>query len=108
MKNEYFSIIQPGGDRCFICAARGRLDTHHVFEGANRSASDKYGVVVKLCRACHTLSDAAVHNNTKANKDLKHLCQIITMRHYGWDLPKWFSHFTVSYLEENERKEFEK
>lgn len=38
---------------CYWCGKWDYLECHHVFEGSNRSASTKYGLMVDLCPACH-------------------------------------------------------
>lgn len=40
--------------RCFLCRVEGEhLDKHHIFPGARKGVSEKYGLVVTLCRRCH-------------------------------------------------------
>lgn len=41
-------------DKCFLCGTWGKMDVHHIFGGPVRSVSDRYGLVVHLCRECHT------------------------------------------------------
>ncbi len=38
---------------CWICGRAGDTDVHHIFGGANRKWSEKYGLTVHLCRNCH-------------------------------------------------------
>lgn len=55
--------------RCFLCGRNGNgdpLDKHHIFGGANRPISEKYGLYVYLCRdRCHISGKGAVHQNYK-------------------------------------------
>ena len=37
---------------CYICG-KPACERHHIFGGANRPKSEKYGLVVRLCRECH-------------------------------------------------------
>lgn len=43
--------------RCFLCGRNDSgdpLERHHIFGGANRKKSEKYGLVVYLCgNRCH-------------------------------------------------------
>ena len=39
--------------QCFLCGCYGHLDVHHIFGGPCRSASDRHGLIVHLCRDCH-------------------------------------------------------
>ena len=37
---------------CFFCG-KPATDRHHIYGGPNRPKSEKYGLVVYLCRECH-------------------------------------------------------
>jgi hypothetical protein len=39
------------------------LEIHHIFGGANRKLSTKYGLVVCLCHYCHNETPNGVHFN---------------------------------------------
>ena len=40
---------------CYLCGAWGPIiDTHHIFGGSCRMTSDRLGLVVHLCRDCHS------------------------------------------------------
>ena len=53
-------------EKCYICGKWGKVDEHHVFSGPCRKASDRYGLVVHLCRDCHSL----IHDSEKG-KEMK-------------------------------------
>ena len=57
------SIMTIDDDRCFICGRYGDLECHHIFGGANRQNSTKYGLVVPLCHTCHNEPPDGVHFN---------------------------------------------
>lgn len=40
-------------DSCAFCGSPQNLERHHVFFGARRKASERYGMVVTLCHNCH-------------------------------------------------------
>lgn len=46
---------------CDLCGKYGYLELHHIFGGANRSLSEKYGLVVNLCHECHNEPPEGVH-----------------------------------------------
>ena len=49
------SILEDDSlDKCYLCGCYGALDEHHIFGGSCRSASDRNGLVVHLCRECHS------------------------------------------------------
>lgn len=57
--------------QCYVCLTTQNLHRHHVFGGANRNLSEKYGLVVDLCIYHHTGSNSAVHNNRRFDLALK-------------------------------------
>ena len=50
-------------DKCYLCGKWGKVDEHHVFGGPCRKTSDRYGLVVHLCRDCHSL----IHDSERGN-----------------------------------------
>lgn len=52
-------------DKCFICGKNRNagLELHHIFGGARRRLSDKYGLVVTLCHNCHNEPPYGAHHN---------------------------------------------
>lgn len=55
-------ISEDEEDFCYICGRRA-TEWHHIFGGANRINSTKYGLVVPLCHACHNEPPNGVHFN---------------------------------------------
>lgn len=63
------------GELCLVCFKKTDLQLHHVFYGtANRRKSDKYGMVVWLCKECHT-GDEGVHHNKDLDNEVKKWAQ---------------------------------
>lgn len=56
---------------CYRCSMHGiktpAAEMHHVFNGAMRKKSEKYGAVIPLCRECHNI----YHTNAKEYQRLK-------------------------------------
>jgi len=48
---------------CQSCERWGDLEKHHIFGGANRRKSEKYGLTLNLCIQCHREGKNAVHRN---------------------------------------------
>ena len=69
---------------CLICKTTQNLQCHHVFEGAYRQASDRYGLTVWLCMKHHT-GDEGIHFNTKLDRQLKAKTQKAFEDKYGHD-----------------------
>lgn len=60
--------------RCYFCGSPYQLERHHVFSGARRKASEKYNMVVYLCREHHTGGDG-VHTNYDRKLELERIYQ---------------------------------
>lgn len=99
------SIIQHSTGRCYLCGEPAELfdplDKHHVFGGALRKKSEKYGLTVYLHHnKCHIFSIKAVHRDAHANEALKAEAQRIAMKHYGWTVEDFRREFYKNYIEE--------
>lgn len=96
------SIIQADKSRCYLCGLNNYfepLDEHHVYGGANRKLSEKYGLKVYLHHSrCHIFAKTAVHQNAAINNALKAKVQKIAMEHYGWTEDDFRKIFGKSYL----------
>ena len=68
------SIIQTE-KYCYLCGAERLLENHHIFGGANRKKSDKYGLTVWLCHYCHNEPPNGVHHNRRNMDYLKRIGQ---------------------------------
>lgn len=55
-KNRY-SIFTTNINKCYYCGKEGKMDLHEVYGGSNRTRSIKNGLVVPLCRICHSNED---------------------------------------------------
>jgi hypothetical protein len=92
------SIIQKHTDSCFICGAPRGLEWHHVFGGAMRDKSEKYGLKVRLCHYCHNEPPNGVHQNRRIRMQLQALAQKKAMEHYGWSEEDFRKEFYKSYV----------
>ena len=97
------SILQKDKSRCYICGGYGTsvdpLDCHHVFFGALRSKSGRYGLTVYIHHnRCHIFGRDAVHVNAEVDRALKKRAQIAAMQRYGWSEQEFISEFRKSYI----------
>ncbi len=83
---------------CDLCGKYGYLELHHIFGGANRSLSEKYGLVVNLCHECHNEPPDGVHFNAENMLALRKWAQKQAMENYGWDEAEFIRIFGRSYL----------
>lgn len=99
------SILQTEKTRCYMCGGLAEfydpLDKHHVFGGALRKKSEKYGLTVYLHHnKCHIFGPYAVHRNADKNRALKAAAQKKAMERFGWSVEDFRREFYKNYLEE--------
>ena len=87
-------------NECFFCGSRRNLERHHVYGGALRKKSEKYGYVVYLCHSCHNEPPYGVHFNAERMLTIKRRFQRIAMRENGWSIADFVREFYKNYLEE--------
>lgn len=83
---------------CYICGSHQWLEEHHVYGGACRKISERYGLKVYLCHYCHNEPPNGIHHNATNNNALKANVQEIAMRKYGWTIPEFIKIFGKNYL----------
>lgn len=88
--------------RCFLCGRNDSgdpLERHHIFGGANRKKSEKYGFVVYLCgNRCHRNGRGAVHKNGDQMRRLRRYGQLKAMEEQRWTEADFRREFGKSYL----------
>lgn len=88
---------------CFLCKRNrhaGRLEIHHIFGGARRTLSTKYGLVVTLCDGCHRTAPHAVHQSAATMQYLHEYGQRKAMEENGWTAAQFMEIFGKNYIEE--------
>lgn len=83
---------------CFLCGKYGPLEEHHVFGGATRKKSEKYGLVVDLCHACHNEPPRGAHHNKDTALYLHQWGQRKAMLEQGWSTHDFIREFGKNYL----------
>ena len=82
---------------CYMCHKYTDLERHHIFGGAYRDKSEKYGLTVDLCHACHNEPPDGVHHNAKNNEVIKRLGQIRAMGDNNWTVEDFIREFGKNY-----------
>ena len=94
------------GRSCWLCGRNGTadpLDKHHIFGGAYRNKSEKYGLTVDLCHCdCHLFGKEAAHNCRETMDELHRYGQKLAMQRYGWTKEEFMLEFGKNYLDEDE------
>lgn len=86
---------------CFICGRNrhaGGIERHHIFGGANRKLSEKYGLVVDLCHYCHNEPPYGVHYNAKTAEYLHRYGQEKAMKEQDWTAEEFKKIFGKNYI----------
>ena len=81
---------------CYCCGRMGKMEEHHIFGSvACRSKSDKYGLLIHVCRICH---DKIHGKDGKELRDHLHAVgQQLYEERYG-DREQFIQEFIRSYL----------
>lgn len=89
---------------CWICGRNGNgdpLESHHIFGGAMRKKSEKYGLKVYLCgERCHRNGENSVHRNAETMLLLHQWGQQKAMSENRWTEDDFRREFHKSYLED--------
>ena len=87
---------------CFLCGRNGNgdpLEVHHIFGGASRKKSDKFGLTVLLCGSrCHRNGKYAVHRNKETADMIHRYGQKKAMQENGWTVEEFRTVFGRSYI----------
>jgi hypothetical protein len=75
-----------------------RIETHHLFGASNRKKSDRLGLVVLLCHACHNEPPHGAHHNKDTMLLLHQYGQRKAMDENGWDVERFIQEFGRNYL----------
>ena len=89
------SIVQRGDPRCFFCGKTVELERHHIFPGANRKWSEKFGLWIWCCHDDHTGKDGVQYNRKKAD-GLKRIGQIAFEARHSHE--EWMEIFRKNYI----------
>ena len=92
------SIFHKLTSQCFLCGATRWLEWHHVFGGALKKKSEKYGLMVRLCHYCHNEPPYGVHQNSYRRRKLQAFAQEKAMQEYGWSVEDFIKEFYKNYL----------
>ena len=85
---------------CFLCGNYEQLEEHHIFGGARRPISTKYGLTVHLCPWCHRIDADSAHRSGKTAELLHQYGQQKAMVEQKWSREEFIAHFGKNYLDE--------
>lgn len=92
------SSIMSREKKCYLCGRGSMLEEHHIFGGANRKLSEKYGLKVWLCHYCHNEPPMGVHFSSERMLKLKEDGQRAFMEHYSKSESEFRQIFGKNYI----------
>lgn len=85
-------------NRCVLCGSPNQLERHHIFGGALRKKSERYGLVVYLCHSCHNEPPNGAHHSANTMQALHEYGQRKAMEENGWTVDDFRREFYKNYL----------
>lgn len=92
LESSRTSIITNDLKKCYICKANKKDDLHEIFGGKNRQTSMKHGLVIPVCRKCHS----GIPKDNALNKHLHRVGQTAFEKTHTRD--EFITTFGKSYL----------
>lgn len=86
------SIITEYKDFCLLCGTPTNEDVHHCLSGSDRKHADEDGLVIPLCRSCHSF----IHKHPQALVMSKIIGQLAYEREHTRE--EYLSRYRHSYL----------
>lgn len=96
---KLFSILTDDMEHCFLCGVENP-QIHHIMNGANKTKSEKYGLLVPLCMTHHT-GMFGVHTNPQRMLNMRKAGQRAFEHYHEHEL--WMKEFGKNYLWEEEK-----
>ena len=103
---KLWSIFTDDMNKCIVTSAMTSIERHHVFGGADRKKSEKYGFVVPLQSSVHPNGAYRTDDNWKElDHWLKRKCQeyFIEVSKHG-DRDAWYREFGRYYDDRSDEK----
>lgn len=94
LEDKRFSIITDNLKVCYICKQKPKEDLHEVFGGCNRRKSIEWGLVIPVCRECHSKWDI----DSKLRIETQEYVQQIFEKQYSHEL--FMTEFKKNYIKE--------
>lgn len=71
-EKKRFSILTNDLEKCYFCHNL-KMDLHEAFRGRNRQKSMEWGLVVPLCRSCHSKITIDKEFSKKLEKEARYV-----------------------------------
>lgn len=93
LEDKRFSIMTDDFSVCYICGKKKKQDLHEAIGGSNRLKSIEWGLVIPVCRECHSEVDI----NQKLKRKIQQESQLIFENKYSHEL--FMTEFKRNYLD---------
>lgn len=75
LSSPYHSVFTDDFSRCIISGIVCKTHPHHIFDGALKSHSEKWGFIIPLEDCMHIGSKSAIHENKELDLYWKRKCE---------------------------------
>ena len=75
MAKRLWSAFTDDMERCWLTDQNRYVERHHVFNGAYKAASEKYGYVIPVHKDIHNMRWFSIHENRPFRLAIKQFCQ---------------------------------
>lgn len=82
-KRQFFSIFTDDLSTCVITGSKESIHIHHIFGGAKKSLSEKYGFLIPMRYDWHNMTPYSIHQDRELDLHYKTKCQDYYIQHYG-------------------------
>ncbi len=93
LPGPYHSIFTDDMGRCYITGDWNGVEPHHVFQGAEKTKSEKYGFILPLRSDWHRTGDYAIHKKKSFRVSYKMYCQDHYIHTLGRTKEEWKREF---------------
>lgn len=93
LENSRYSIIQEDLNKCYFCNNKS-VDWHEMIKGRNRKKCIKWGLVMRICRSCHTKTE----EDSEFYKEIRKNAQLKWQEYYNKTKEDFIKEFWRSYL----------
>lgn len=77
-EKKRFSILTNNLEKCYFCSNK-KMELHEAFRGRNRQKSMEWGLVVPICRKCHS----KITNDKEFSKILETKAKNVFIKKYS-------------------------
>lgn len=88
---HFYSIFTSDLKHCIITGS-SHVHIHHIFGGANKALSERYGFLLPLRPDWHVNTSYSIHQDRALELFYKTRCQQYYLKHYG-SKEKWLQEF---------------